>query len=69
MLVNEILTNRAVLLQGPEGIGKTVVAAATGRYMMERKLFKNGVIFLELAGINTFQEFLCALVRVLRIGM
>ena len=51
-LLNE---HSIVTLQGLPGIGKTCLAQAVGNFVLERSLFRDGVVFLSLRGCESLE--------------
>lgn len=60
-LVRNILDRRLVSLVGDDGIGKSAVAAAVCRYMADRELFHNAIVYVKGKGIKDFRGFLTKL--------
>ena len=52
---------RLMTLSGPEGVGKSSLAAALASYLFERRWFSDGCVRVELAGCRTESEALVAL--------
>ena len=46
---------RLVMILGLHGIGKSALAKNAAHYMLERKYFTGGVIFVDLKGIKLFK--------------
>lgn len=52
-VVEKVLTGRLVTVRGLPGIGKTALAIAAARYLGERRLFRDGVFFVNLRGVES----------------
>ena len=46
---------RLIMLLGLHGVGKSAVARNAVHYMLERKYFTGGVIFVNLKGVKSFR--------------
>jgi adenylate kinase len=57
-VVHNICNNRLVTIIGLPGIGKTSLTKNAVHYIADRKLFKFGVIFLQLKGYISFELFM-----------
>ena len=60
-LIKEIVMNRSVNVTGPCGIGKTMLVRRVGQYIYDRKVFKDGVVyvdFLTKADIGFFYRYI-----------
>ena len=49
--------HRLIMLLGLHGVGKSAVARNAVHFMIERKYFTGGVIFINLKGVYTFRHF------------
>ena len=47
-VVSTVAGNQLTTITGAPGIGKTALASASGHYLHERRLFKDGVFFVSL---------------------
>lgn len=45
-----ILKNRLVTLKGIPGIGKTTISKSLGKFIAERQIFQDGVIYISMRG-------------------
>lgn len=57
-LVRHLLDRRLVSLVGEDGMGKSSVAAAVCRYMVDRELFKQSIVYVKGKGVHDFHSFL-----------
>jgi len=60
--VHNVLNHRLVTIIGLPGIGKTALAKNSVHYIADRKLFKQGIVFLQLKGFMTLELFMKKLV-------
>ena len=58
---------RIVTLSGPGGIGKTTVGIEVARWYADREVFRDGVFFVPLEGINDAARLAEALTRTLSV--
>lgn len=47
-LISAIFDNKCINVTGPCGIGKTMLLKRTAQYLYERRIFKDGVIYLDI---------------------
>jgi Cdc6-like AAA superfamily ATPase len=47
-----------VTIVGPQGIGKTALSKMVAHHLLDRSIFSDGIVFLNLRGIKTSQGFL-----------
>ncbi len=64
-LIKHIIDKRLVSLVGEDGVGKTSVASAVCKYLVDRDIFDDSVLFLRAKGLKDFKSFLKALERTL----
>lgn len=60
-LIRNILDRRLVSLVGEDGVGKSAVSAAVCKYLADRDMFHDGVVYLRAKGLNNFKSFLSGL--------
>jgi len=53
--------SRVVTISGPPGIGKTSISRNLANYYKERRMFKDGIIYIKLRGCTSAQMFLTRL--------
>lgn len=53
-----ISTSRIVTIIGPPGIGKTSISRNLSNFYKERRMFRDGIIYIKLRGITSAQMFL-----------
>lgn len=63
-----LLSRRLVTIVGENGCGKSSVAIAVCSYLLQRRKFENGVIFVRLRGIITHEAFLLSLSQAIKSG-
>jgi hypothetical protein len=63
-----LLSRRLVTIVGENGVGKSSVAIAVCSYLIERRKFEHGVIFVRLRGVVTYEDFLQSLSHAIRSG-
>eukprot|EP00743_Colponemidia_sp_Colp-15_P010511 GILK01011582.1.p1 GENE.GILK01011582.1~~GILK01011582.1.p1 ORF type:complete len:1383 (-),score=265.40 GILK01011582.1:214-4362(-) len=68
MCVGHLLTRRTVTIAGAPGTGKSTVAIAVGHFMLTRRMFAHGAIFVRLAGLQTVEGVVFALCSCLGIS-
>lgn len=61
-VVHNAIYHRLVTIIGLPGIGKTSLSKNAVHYIVERKIFKQGVIFMQLKGCINFEVFMKKLV-------
>ncbi|CDW71451.1 UNKNOWN [Stylonychia lemnae] len=61
-IIHNIYNHRLVTMIGLPGIGKTSISKNAVHYIIERKIFKQGVIFMQLKGYLSFELFMKKLV-------
>lgn len=57
-LIRSIFDRRLVSLVGEDGVGKSAVAAATCKYLADRQVFPDSVIYLKAKGMSSYAQFL-----------
>jgi hypothetical protein len=67
-LVQAIMTDRFVTVRGVPGIGKSTLAREAGLFLLERQRFADGVIFLNLEGVDTVHFLVSCLVAKIRLA-
>jgi hypothetical protein len=60
-LIRHILDRRLISLVGDDGMGKSSVASAVGKYLYDREIFPHGIIFVRAKGLQDFPSFLTAM--------
>lgn len=61
-IVQNIVSNRLVTVIGLPGIGKSSLCKNAVHYIAERRMFKQGIVFLPLKGYMSFELFMKKLV-------
>lgn len=61
-VVHNTLKHRFVTIIGLPGIGKTALTKNAVHYMADRRLFKQGIIFLQLKGFMSLELFMKKLI-------
>ena len=64
-LISSIIERRLVSLVGEEGVGKTSVASAVCKYITDRKIFPDSVVFMRAMGLKDYKNFLKGVVSTL----
>ena len=62
-VISLVLSRRLVTLVGESGVGKTSVVSACCLYLTERCVFENGVLYMRLFDVTSYQQILCMLER------
>jgi ABC-type dipeptide/oligopeptide/nickel transport system ATPase component len=57
-LISSILDRRLVSLVGEEGVGKSSVATSVCKYIQDRKIFPDNVVFFRAKGLKQYHHFL-----------
>jgi len=60
-VIRSILDRRLVSLVGEDGMGKTSVAAAICKYVSDRELFADGIVYFKAKGHKDYRSFLSGL--------
>lgn len=53
-------------VRGPPGIGKSSLCKAVTRYMVERRMFPDGAVFVSLRGAFSIEALLAGVLRELQ---
>ena len=53
-----LVKNWFVSIIGPQGIGKTALCKMVSHHLLDRKLFEDGIIFLNMRGLTSPLTFL-----------
>ena len=61
-VVHNVMNNRLVNIIGLPGIGKTALCKNAVQYIADRKLFKQGILFMPLKGYFNCEIFIKKLV-------
>jgi len=64
-VITTVLSRRLVSLVGDEGVGKSALAASVCRYVADRGMLENGVLYLRAREVRSHARFLVELERVL----
>lgn len=64
-VITTVLSRRLVSLVGDEGVGKSALAASVCRYIADRGMLENGVLYLRAREVRNHARFLAELERVL----
>ena len=59
-VISTLKERRLVSVVGDAGLGKSALVAAVARYVLDRGMFAEGVLFVRLAGVATHAQFLQA---------
>ena len=62
-LVNQ---HRFVTLRGPPGMGKTSIVKALSSYVLDRRVFQDGILYCGMRGCTNAQEVYVAILRALK---
>lgn len=68
-VVHNCMNNRLVTIIGLPGIGKTALCKNAIHYIFSRKLFQNGIVFMQLKGYTNCEIFLKKLLTNLIINL
>lgn len=60
-LIRNVLDRRLVSLVGEEGMGKSAVAAAVCKYLADREVFPDSIVYVKGKGVRDFRTFLLKL--------
>jgi hypothetical protein len=67
-VISTLKDRRLVSVVADSGFGKSALVAAVSRYMSERGMFSEGIMFVRLQGVNTHLQFLQAVRNALSRG-
>lgn len=67
-VISTLKERRLVSVVGDAGFGKSAIVAAVCRYVMDRCMFSDGVLFVRLAGLTTHRQCLLAVINALSRG-
>lgn len=65
-LIRHILERRLVSLVGEDGVGKSAVAAAVCKYLADREMFPDSIVYFRAKGIKDYRSFLSGLLHALQ---
>lgn len=65
-VIRSILDRRMVSLVGEDGMGKSAVAAAVCKYLSDREMFADSIIYFRAKGIKDYRSFLSGLLNALQ---
>ena len=54
-----------IMLLGLHGVGKSTLAKNAIQYMLERKYFTGGVIFVNLKGVSKFSQMMVRIKKII----
>lgn len=57
-IIKLLIEGRVVSILGPPGIGKTSLAKNLANYIRDRRMFRDGIIYVKLRGCKSSQMFL-----------
>ena len=60
-IIRNILDRKLVSLVGEDGMGKSAVAAAICKYLLDREVFQDSIIYFRAKGYKTYRSFLSGL--------
>jgi hypothetical protein len=65
-VIRHVLERRLVSLVGEDGVGKSAVAAAICKYLADREMFPDSIVYFRAKGIKDYRAFLSGLLSALQ---
>jgi len=63
LVIGALLSRRLVSVTGPEGVGKSQLCAAAAKYLNDRRIFEDGVVFVDCSRARTQADVVDACYR------
>lgn len=57
-VIRSLFERRLVSLVGEDGVGKSAVAAAACKYLADREVFRDGIVYQRVKGVKDFRAFI-----------